>query len=157
MFWEWGGRTVSRHPHVHSTNVEPHDGQGTKGPFIFILPLMQTLFSLHSYAEHSRTSNSRPHAGTILRPLSSRTSILLCWNHIASGELCVFTHDLLCCCGLPYVLGWESSHFTHSLEVGIFLFLSVVYVCFSLPIRGLYICLPLPSCECGFPFHPRNV
>ena len=46
---------------------------------------------------------------------------------------------LLCCCGLPYVVivvvffifwGWEYAHFTHRLEVCIFLFLSVVYVCF---------------------------
>ena len=98
-----------------------------------------------------------PHAGTILRPLSSRTGIILCWTHTASWELCVFIHNLLCCGGLPYILGRESAHFMHSLEVGIFLFLSVVYVCFSLPIRGLYISLPLPSCECGFPFHPRTV
>ena len=63
---------------------------------------------------------------------------------------------LLRCYGLPYVVivvvffifwGWESVHFTHRLEVYIFLFLSVVYVCFpSSFVAQDRLCL-FPCCE----------
>ena len=83
--WEWGGRTVSPHPHAHSTHCWLHYGRK----------------NLHAL------SNSRPHdfavhlhAWTIFCLLVSHTSIFLVFpTDAASWEPCSFIHDLLCCCG----------------------------------------------------------
>ena len=104
------GRTVSPHPHAHSTLVD-FTMAGEK----WLPSLMQEIRLSHDCAEGSRTSNSRPccclfihgqkrscfpHAGPPLSVhfphrvgLFPRIGILLFWAHIASWEMCVFTHE----------------------------------------------------------------
>ena len=154
-FWEQGGRTVSPHPHTHSTSKK--DSR-----------TFSTVHYLHGCLPSSWSAliHAQDYLVSLMQTFILSTTVPECWCtliHVLSvfvhpctrWKLLVPTHEPL---SSHYPHAQESAHFTLRLEVGISLFLCVVHVCIlfgDLVTQGQAVVFPMLWAR--FPFHPWTV